>query len=435
MLPILLVQLLLVTGFGQAEKPIALQRMEESRQAILVARIEWAQFDQKKTPGGNAREWYRTTRISGLDQLEVDHGNRDGVIVPDQLGEEYSCSERRLLRKNGEQWFYIGGSISTSVEATPTHFHPMLDLRTLGMAPDIGSHWTPIEYLPDMPQSYRETVNGTIHRVSAIFDNGIAFSWDIDASKNYSPIKCEITQNGKALAETNCEYDRFDGVWFPVRTTFSTNGRETRQIVVLNASFGDTEEAAGLSERDLGMIPGTTVAREIGSPPLMWDGEKQVSIEDYFDGVKAGTIDNTQYEDFIRRAQTEGHGRRPQKHYTDSFGLGNVEREPGLWEEYVRRFIRKHALDIEKTRKAWRIHKPCQAQALKYLKAHRDEMATLDRELVKARSGGTEKQGEIDAIESRMEKKLEPVRRIFENKLKPGLSELIPKMPTSAPGL
>jgi len=280
-------------------------------------------------------------------------------------------------------------------------------------------------YSPEEPQSFEETVNGTIHQVTAKFDNGVAISWTIDAAKDYSPLKCVLSQNDKILRSVECDYEQFEGTWFSIQAIFFENGIEISRIQVNDASFSTDDDARPLSPNDLGIFPGTTISREKEPYSKMWDGEKCVSLKDYFDAVKAGKVNNKEYENYLRRTEKGGQGSRPKKFDDSTYGLVDVERTPGLWVEYVRRFIRKNRLDTATSRKAWRVHKACQTDALKYLKTQRGAIDELDRELEKARAGGESERNAVKAAEARRERKLGPVVKIFEDRLRPGLTKLV----------
>jgi len=417
---------------AQPDKPEALKRMEQSRQALTAARFEWSRIDQPKNPSEKPRELFQTTRFSGADQLEIHHGDSDGVMYPDKIGEDLSCSERRLLVKDGEQWFHGEDTSSVSIVTNSERFHPMFDIRTLGMVPIMSGQKNVTQYLPDVPETYEETTEGTIHHVTARFREGLAISWDIDASKDYSPLKCVSTYYGSVFRSVDCQYEQLEGIWFPVQTTFYNEGVELSRILINDASFNTEDDARELTPHDLGIFPGMSVGRETDPSYRMWDGEKGIPPMDYFNAVKAGKIDNSHFADFIKRIKKEGQGRHPKQYNDASYGLVGVERTPGLWEEYVRRFIRKHKFNREATRKAWRVHRVCQTDALKYLKAQRQEIEELDRELEKARSGGESQVNAVKAAEARRERRMGPVVKIFEDRLKPGLNKLVkPKEPAA----
>lgn len=424
--------IIVTLAMAQAPKPEALQRMEQSRQAITAARFEWSRIDQPKNPSEKPHELFHTTRFSGDDQLEIHHGDSDGVMYPDKLGEDLSCSERRFLKKGDELLFHGEDTFSVLVATTPKAPHTIFDIRTLGMVPATFGKMKTTQYMPAEPESYEETIEGTIHHVTAKFQYGLAFTWDIDVSKDYSPLKCVATQYGKILRNVDCEYEQIDGVWFPVQTTFYQEGVETSRILINDASFNTEDDARELTTDDLGFFPGTTISRESTKSSTMWDGEKGIPPMEYFTAVKEGKIDNTHFAAFIERTKTEGQGRHPKQYNDASYGLVGVERTPGLWEEYVRRFIRKQKLDRPNTRKAWRVHKVCQTDALKYLKNHRSELDELDRELEKARAGSESQPNAVKAAEARRDRKLGPVVKIFEDRLKPGLNKLVkPKDPAA----
>jgi len=103
----------------------------------MAARIEWSRIDQPKTPSDKQRESFHTTRYSGLDQLYINHGDHEGLVFPERIGQDLAYSEIRMLKKENEQWFHAGDTPSVSVATSDAGKHPVFDVRTLGMVPAV----------------------------------------------------------------------------------------------------------------------------------------------------------------------------------------------------------------------------------------------------------------------------------------------------------
>lgn len=408
-------------------KPNAIVRMEAYRDGMQACRVEWLLENTDPSKPTCGREWYYTSRFANGDHLLVNRGDRNGVMFPDKVGEDLACSYDALLIQNGEQLQYTEDTCNASLYTNPSSFRAMYDVRTLGMVSISRPNLTPTHYTPEQPQSYAERSEGSLHEVTAQLSHGVQFTWTIDESKNFAPVRCVLLQDGAILSESRSEYEKFGEKWFPRQVTFYEKGAPTKTISVLNAVFDDPDEPSVLSPNDMGLFPGVNIAREDEQIPRMWTGIEAVSGEEYYRRVKAGAVDNSQYKAFQKRMKNgEGQARYPKQFDAHSLGLTEVERKPGLWEEYVRRFIQRYRLDKEQTRNAWRHHKKYQSQAYRYLASKRAELDKIDREIRQLSALTDEKSvKERTRAEERRTARLGPVQRIFDQSLKPRLEALL----------
>jgi len=428
------VAILLCLSLTQVEKPEALRRMEDARRRPTCGRIEWMRSGESL----NGREEYATSRFVGCDHLRIIHGDKDGVMRPAQLGEYFSCSKDYVLLKNREQWTHTEDTPTVVAYVNPASFRPMFDIRTLGLTPT-GHAWLTLDRLsPNPAESYSERVDGPIHEVTARSANGSEQTWYIDESKDYAPVRCTYTSGGVLVSECRAEYEQFGDVWFPRQATFFIRGKKVKQVTVLSAAFDDPADFRELTLNDLDIYPGCNLGREGLNEVRMWDGHTAISPEDYFKGVEEGRIDNSRYKAFLDDVKKgKGQGRTPKTYDLETLGLAGAAYEPGLWEEFVRRFIFRHRLNLDQTRQAWRIHKECQGQAYEYMQKHRKEFDDLEKDTGDARqieakdpkatnqASTSQPAHAVKAIEKQRERLLGPVQMIFDRKLKPRLERLL----------
>ena len=95
------------------------------------------------------------------------------------------------------------------------------------------------------------------------------------------------------------------------------------------------------------------------------------------------------------------------------------------WEAYTRDFITRHQLNDEQAQKAWNICAACQEQARAYVASRRADFEELDQQMASARaSGSLTDPPSMQKLESRREKLMQPVTRVFDERLKPRLDRI-----------
>lgn len=98
----------------------------------------------------------------------------------------------------------------------------------------------------------------------------------------------------------------------------------------------------------------------------------------------------------------------------------------GEWEKYVREFIEKYKLDEGQTQKAHSILKDCQDQAANVMRRAKPRLEQLEKK--SKRLADTKDQDKVKAladIATERQKILEPIARIFDERLKPRLERLL----------
>ncbi|MBE7456477.1 MAG: hypothetical protein KJ057_12190 [Phycisphaerae bacterium] len=471
---------------GLSGKPPELVEAELHRRRIETAQIEWT-LVPPANDGHGYREALHTSRVAYGDVIEVYHGLSDGRgHVEASPGEPFSYSERRLLIKDGEQWQYYAETPGANVNDIPERHMLYRNLRDLGFEPTPALSAHPTWYRQpaasyDPAEHHEDRVTVTGH-----WDNGMSVRWTLDPEKGMQPVRVEMLSGSEVLGACDTEYEQFDGLWFPKQCTFSHRGSTTVTISVLSAEFNRPEHPKELTPKDLGMVPGTQVSHT-SLQQTAWTGEKLIPLIDWLNMAEAGEVDNSAWDEVVRRCQSPtGLGRYPKVVNDDFLGLTSVvARKPGLWEDYTRRFIQRFRLEGEQIDRAWTHLKECQKPAYAYLDEQKSvireaeaERAKVAAELAKIEADRTKPaanpapsagagtkdetsagdspqersaaqapdptgaqptdnaeakpraalQEQLGKLDERLKKLYEPIERIFEEKLKPGLA----KLPTPA---
>lgn len=406
-----------------------LRDLVRSRQQHAAAHFEWIARNKD-------RETYHTATYVYEDRLVTNYGDRDGVLFPDQLGQDYSCSPISLLLKEGKQWRYTEGDLAVSVTGNPANFFPSPDVRAAGLFPTPAAKWSSTGDLDFPIESYSFVREGDTSVITAHCPNGGAVRWWLDDSRAGQPVRAALLQGNDVLAECRTSYREYDGVWFPEEVEYFTGTDPVSTLSVLHASFEKTTQLEELTLADLGVVPGINVfypPEEVPDPNMWygWDGSCVVDFPTLRERVNRGEVDVSLFNALRKRhASGQGVGRHPQDWDAADLGLGSgFMRKPGLWEEYVRRFIQRHRLNTERARKAWEFLRKAQKPAYRYLEEHRDELRDLENELAAAPASQPASQpAGGEKPKSRAERKYEvlcaPIEKMFESLLKPPLKRL-----------
>ncbi|HMQ15168.1 MAG TPA: hypothetical protein PKC49_04265 [Phycisphaerae bacterium] len=94
----------------------------------------------------------------------------------------------------------------------------------------------------------------------------------------------------------------------------------------------------------------------------------------------------------------------------------------GLWETYVRDFIRRYQLDQDQCEKAGAILLECQKRAQEIVARRRNDLAEIVSKLLDASEAG--KAEEAARFRRQLQDGLRPIEAIFEQSLKPRLEKL-----------
>ncbi|MCK6465501.1 MAG: hypothetical protein L6Q93_11780 [Phycisphaerae bacterium] len=364
--------------------------------------------------GHGDREGLYASRISYGDILEIFHGLADGRShVLAEPGIPFSYSERRLLIKDGEQWRFYVDTPAADVNDVPERHTSYRNLRDLGFEPTAAWSTHPSWYRQpaasyDPVEHHEDRVTVTGH-----WDNGMSVRWTLDPEKGMQPVRVEMLSGSEVLGACETEYEQFDGLWFPRHCTFSHRGSTTVTIGVLSAEFNRPDHPQELTPKDLGMVPGTQVAHT-SLQQTAWTGEKLIPLIDWLNMAEAGEVDNSAWDEVVKRCQSPtGLGRYPKTMNDDFLGLTvSVTRRPGLWEDYTRRFIQRFRLQGEQIGRAWSHLKECQKPAYAYLDEQKSAIREAETERAKVAA-------ELAKVEAELAKVAAELAKVEADRAKP----------------
>jgi len=426
-----------VAQFSQVEVPQELLNAARAR-AAETADIEWV--SSSANPDGDRQRAF-TSKVAGDRQLFVMHGDlgRDGVQNMKQYGEPYSFSEFRFLISKDEVWDTIEDSLRLTVGPPLGNLGAAIDGRTLGFffsTPNDCSVEDSFQRFFERRHISHYTVqdHGDQCEVTAHYANGTKeHTWWLDKKRGWSPVRVVSTVNGAVTAEMLSTLREVDGYWFPEKVEHYVDGSLDRTDYVTRAAFNQPSLPRSLGLPDLGALPGMMVLdlREKEPSMQVWDGESVVPFHEFMTRVERGEIEPTAYRGEFERIVRDGPGRKPKPVDDPAAGLVNLERTPGRWEEYVRRFIRRHQLDPVQTRKAWDILDGAQTVAARFLEEHERDLKEVDRKIDAARADEqradrpAEAQAKREALEQAKLRLLAPIELIFRTQLQPRLESLL----------
>jgi len=159
----------------------------------------------------------------------------------------------------------------------------------------------------------------------------------------------------------------------------------------------------------------------------MFDGTRFVPMREFLERSRAGELSLAEKRAWLEPLDASGQGAVPWELDRSPFDLVRASYRPGLWEPYVRCFIRKHKLEGEKEKKAWDILGECQKLAYKYLDDHKDDLAKLEEKVASVRGepAGELRDRRLEEMDKLREKMLAPIDGIFHKQLVPWLEILV----------
>lgn len=406
-------------------KPPELLEAERMRARIQTASIEWCSVVE--TAESAHCEWYYTSRIAGADDLQINHGLADGRMHPQaEMGQPFSYTQNRLLLKDGEQWGYDEDTPGAQVAVDRTRFMHYRNLRDLGFEPT-AAFSTVDTWYRTTPEKYEVERLSDRVLVTAHWSNGFDVQWTLDPNQGMQPVETSTLSNGSEVGGCTTTYQKVDDVWFPKTASFYHRGSLQATFTVLDAEFNRPDHPQELTPKDLGLIPGIQVSHQ-ERENMAWTGEELIPLIDWLHLVQEGKADNSSWEALLEKGlSATGLGRYPRKLDDDFLGLTiAVARNPGLWEDYTRRFIQRFQLKPNQAEHAWKTLKECQKLAYGYLDEHEKDMkeARSDLASIDPKTTDADQLKRRAALEERLEKLHAPIDKIFNEKLKPGLAKL-----------
>ena len=395
------------------EKPLELSEAERYRGRIETGRVDWYLIPPPSHGGLDLQSLY-TSRIAFADLMESYYGLADGRGHANaEPGQPFSYGEMRFLMKDGEQWRFYADSVDAGIITDPTKFLHYRNIRDLGFEPTPALS-TVDAFFRQLPKHY----DAAEHRedrvvVTGHWDNGMSVRWTLDPEKGMQPVRVEMLSGSEVLGACETEYEQFDGLWFPRHCTFSHRGSTTVTIGVLSAEFNRPDHPQELTPKDLGMVPGTQVAHT-SLQQTAWTGEKLIPLIDWLNMAEAGEVDNSAWDEVVKRCQSPtGLGRYPKTMNDDFLGLTvSVTRRPGLWEDYTRRFIQRFRLQGEQIGRAWSHLKECQKPAYAYLDEQKSAIREAETERAKVAA-------ELAKVEAELAKVAAELAKVEADRAKP----------------
>jgi hypothetical protein len=395
-------------------------------------------------PRGDIHERYTTTKFANGDYLNINNGNELGCTFPHQIGSLWACTPDRILMNKQGTWkhkeddvraYLVPKDCDLSPDKAPGYRH-FWSVRMAGMSPvsQLGDIETePDTYWGNEVSYYSKSTIGHTCYIEADIGAGVTIEWELDATRNYACTRSSLVQDGEVVMEALTDYEQFGDLWFPMNVSYvNDSGAEFRRIRVLYASFDDPAHPRELTVNEhLDFVPGTIISDESKDTSSYWDGRQIISFEDYSKRL-GKDIDDTEARRRWLATMTDEAGAYPKQISDDK-----ASRELGLWESYVRTFIFKYHLDKEQSKKAWDHLAKCRKPAYEFMKENKEryDKITTDINDRATRRTQSEDDREKDALSEEIteltdhrDRLLEPIQRIFENQLKPGLE----KLPTKA---
>ena len=412
------------------EPPASLRRMELHRTALHTGVVEtsYEEFnDGTEYEILRRTNNYETLRFSAEETISVNHGDDEGIVLRNIAGNPTPDGKKLLygMRRGNEVWTHReDGNIAELAPIRARIAAP--DARALGVLYGYSyanlqrTLWHDFVRQPSA-RKYRESVENGLHVVTAQSDVGM-IRWWIDPEKDWSPVRVALYRDGEVFSQSRSVLKQFDGVWFPEVVQYYVKGhRDGKEpqitVKVLSAEFNRPDHPTRLTPADIGIIPLDVAVDKL-------DESGQIVDYGFYDPETNGFINPEQ----LRRRRLE----RAAAYEADP--ANNPPPAPrwsralfeSAWEAYTRNFINFLKLDDEQTQKAWSICDHCQQQARAYLAKHEQHFEEVEGRLEKLRH--TKDAPGIPQLERELTHLMQPVEKIFEKRLVPGLN----KLPTRA---
>lgn len=421
------------------EWPRSLRRAIDARAApIKTARLE--ALMEWREPDGSIG----STRLLGWECAAdrfvlTDYGDPQGPGASREGRHEYRGAER-ILGWEGEAWRHADREPSVRVVQTQwLQGSGFFDPRQLGL--------NPTGFLRSLDETLETlTVDPAVRfRFTSRVESGLEvvtaerpewqWRWWIDPGKQWGVVRTALYNKGVLVGKTEYILTEFDGVWFPSRVEHYKIGDgfdETSPMCVLDfthASFNQPDHPSEVTPAHIGVEVGTWVCYLTPDDPRpagRWDGQRVVSVEDFYLRESAGELEvGPGLGQELRRLAEAGQSERG-PHAPADRPVAPVGRDfETLWEAHTRSVILRYQLDPQQSQKAWTVCRQCQARGRAYVTHRRHEFEAVRAELshatllpgvwgVSARSNAR--------IRERL--LLAPLWRIFETELCPRLERL-----------
>lgn len=215
------------------------------------------------------------------------------------------------------------------------------------------------------------TLVGTRCSVIARSPGGARMEWDIDTAAGHCPTRAAMyADDGRCIAECLSEIGHSGGKWFSTQCVYYADGKQVASFALAAADF-EHESQYETFPTSAVIEPGTQVGDFTisPSPVLVWDGEATTTWLKWNAAVDAGRKKGgPNWDRFIhggpsRYATKEGDLHRNHE-LVRVAANAPLEQSVGIWEEYVRAFIKRFRFDEDQSQKAWVVLRECQELAL-----------------------------------------------------------------------
>ena len=420
------------------EKPLALRQLEENRKSLISGRVEWTAESLRGTP---FVKHYVSRYARNGDKIVEHRRNDDGWVTFDPSGAGVSSFPKLVLEKRDEMWQSTDLVPEAKVwrgelpvpEDVREQFENTLDVRAVGLQPVSDSVRNGIASLWGGPRfegfMWTEVRQGATYVVTGERDE-LRMTWHIDSERGWNPTQITYERDGQVVADARCELMQFGEAWLPNVVEYSIGGRPVETIRVLVASFNQPHDSASFGPVDIGIEPGYSISDFDKRQAENWDGEKQVSAQEYAELERAGRVQPGKTVLWRRKRYQSGE-RHP--YQTDAqyvawmaarrnFEVSRIGRHVSAWEKYVRDFIQRFSLNDEQQQVAMNLLKDCQQQAEPLLRRTEHPYQKLLIELDEAVT--KQNQQSVEQLQAKIEALKAPFEQIFEQRLKPGLDRI-----------
>lgn len=423
----------------QSPKPAAMIAFEEARKSIVRGDIE---FSVRRSGQPDSLFTYRARFARNGDRILEEEGDADGWtrFSYDPERREYHPQSKipSYYMQNREGcWIRQATTPYAQLDQKPTREKSSwrdqaIDIRFA------GTYVTDIDLTLGLDASRQESSrqhqivrwsehrDGRKYEVSGWTEDGIRLKWMIDPDRgwNAESISGYLCDDGTEVLLGQCEVElaQQGGAWFPTAIKYTADGKVTTEININSCKVNNETDAGSFDGAAFGLEPGFMIATTGNGPGLRrglrWSEEGAIPAEQWDKLVAEGkaTIGPTlanqrdgKYSPLLTEEElARFHAARRQRQRQ------NLASKPiELWESYVRWFIANYQLNNEQTQKANLILADCRREAHDYLGTKRreiDEICKATEDLPRSGAGA-----------ERISRLLEPVEKIFHNRLKPRL--------------
>lgn len=435
MLPCILVALLQTAG---AEKPEALVRFEGARRAIRYADVTFAGLSPAASDWRADRPFRHRWLLAGEQIAHLRLGTPDGITGIHEDEPVYGAPTGELWDADGSRWDYRLDKVF--VHKTPPSADEdgaTFDFRSLGMSYRPSELTRRVDRaigacLPRADYAYEARIVDGLHRVEAqpLQGDGPSVVWHIDPGLGWNAVRCEYRVRGSLVMASRTDYSEVNGVFIPVVCAFLDGEGVTRELFAVESAQVNEPHLPGvLTPEYIGVEPGANVF-VAGEPATIYVGHGQtMDPREAFLAERHGQIAFGP-KVLARRAGLPIPWTIPDPRAVRTAALDDLRRRAGrpddAWARYTAEFIARHRLDERRTERALHLLGVCQAERDRYLRTVRGAEQELRAKLADASATA-----QRDAQE-RLARLARPVERIFEERLKPGLDELLPQAQRAA---